>query len=283
MGLGQTLAFVLKHPLNRGSPFSTLARFAKWQLQSRVSDDVTFNWIDGAILVARNGMTGATGNIYCGLHEYADMAFVLHLLREDDLFLDLGANVGSYTVLASRVCGSKSVSVEPDPGNVVCLRRNIEANGIGGRVEVVETALGAASGMARFSVGLDTTNRVMSDLSIASREVTLTPLDAIVGNRKPTMIKMDVEGYEAEVMKGARKTLKADSLLAVATETSDAEVVSALIEAGFERWYYDPANRNLSREPHRISEFNALYLRDINSVRRRLGEAPRFRILGKSL
>jgi hypothetical protein len=42
-----------------------------------------------------------SGNIYAGLHEFGDMAFVLHFLRAGDLFADVGANIGSYTVLAS--------------------------------------------------------------------------------------------------------------------------------------------------------------------------------------
>ena len=46
-----------------------------------------FQWIKGSKLIVRNGMTGATGNIYCGLHEFADMGFVLHLLRPGDLAL----------------------------------------------------------------------------------------------------------------------------------------------------------------------------------------------------
>lgn len=283
MGLSQTIRFILGHPMNRGRPVAALARFAAWQVRSRLQDEVIVDWIDGAKLVVRRGMTGATGNIYCGLHEYADMAFVLHLLRKDDLFLDLGANIGSYTVLASSVCGARSIAIEPDPGTVLRLRRNVQANGIADRVEIIETALGAATGVARFSIGLDTTNRVVADTSQNSREVRLASLDCIVGHLRPIMIKMDVEGYEAEVLKGARETLKMESLLAVETETSDREVISALREAGFARWHYDPARRELSPEPGEISASNALYLRDVSSVQRRVAEAPLRDILGGAI
>jgi thymidylate synthase len=60
-------------------------------------------------------MTGATGNIYAGLHEFEDMAFLLHLLRSEDMFADVGSNIGSYTILASGVVGAKSVAFEPVP------------------------------------------------------------------------------------------------------------------------------------------------------------------------
>ena len=56
-----------------------------------------------------------TGNIYCGLVEFADMAFVLHVLRAGDLFVDIGANAGAYTLLASSVAGAKTTCFEPAP------------------------------------------------------------------------------------------------------------------------------------------------------------------------
>ncbi len=72
-------------------------RYIKWQVGSRlVPGDVIYQWINNSKVVARNGETGITGNIYCGLHEFPDMAFLLHVLREEDLFVDIGANVGSY-------------------------------------------------------------------------------------------------------------------------------------------------------------------------------------------
>jgi len=80
MGISQTVNFILSHPMNRGRPFSALARFAKWQIQSRIQNEVVFDWINGAKLAVRRDMTGATGNIYCGLHEYVDMRFVIDTL-----------------------------------------------------------------------------------------------------------------------------------------------------------------------------------------------------------
>lgn len=46
-------------------------------------------------------MRGATGNVYVGLHEFESMGFVLHVLRSSSAFIDVGANVGAYTVLAA--------------------------------------------------------------------------------------------------------------------------------------------------------------------------------------
>lgn len=74
-----------------------------------------FPWVGSTSLVIETGMTGATMNLYCGLHEAADMAFVLHVLRACDGFLDVGANVGSYSILASGVAQARTLALEPIP------------------------------------------------------------------------------------------------------------------------------------------------------------------------
>lgn len=64
MGLTKTLRFILRHPMNKAHPKITLTRFGKLLIQSRLRDDVIFDWIKGAKLVIRRGMNGPTGNIY---------------------------------------------------------------------------------------------------------------------------------------------------------------------------------------------------------------------------
>jgi hypothetical protein len=106
--ISPTLRFIVQHPLSSKRPAAARLRYIRWQIESRLRPEVEFTWIEGSKLVVRNGMTGATGNIHCGLHEFADMVFLLHLLRPGDLFVDVGANIGSYSVLASAVCGGHS-------------------------------------------------------------------------------------------------------------------------------------------------------------------------------
>lgn len=77
-----TLKFLTRHPLSKGRVMAALARFARWQIGSRlVPGPVAAEFVNGSLLLARPGMTGATGNVYAGMHEFEDMAFVLHFLR----------------------------------------------------------------------------------------------------------------------------------------------------------------------------------------------------------
>jgi hypothetical protein len=104
MGLANTIPFLLNHPLSRGRKVATLTRFALWQCRARtVGGAMPFEFVNGSKLLAAPGLTGATGNLYVGLHEFEEMAFALHFLRPGDLFADVGANVGSYTILV--FCG----------------------------------------------------------------------------------------------------------------------------------------------------------------------------------
>jgi hypothetical protein len=105
-----------RHPIARRDLPGTVVRFLRWQLGTRLLEmPVVVPWIGATSLVDERGMTGATMNVYCGLHEAADMAFVLHLLRPGDRFLDIGANVGTYTILASGVAQAHSITLEPIP------------------------------------------------------------------------------------------------------------------------------------------------------------------------
>ena len=283
MGVRRTLRFIARHPLTRDRPVSAIARYCAWQVRSRLQDDVTVPWIAGAKLVARRGMHGATGNIYCGLQEFADMAFVMHLLRPGDLFVDVGANVGSYTVLAAKLCGSDVVAVEPDPGANDQLRKNVHANGVDDRVQTHALAVSGASGTVQFTIGRDATNRVANDGDGATLSVPATTLDELLRGRCPTMIKLDLEGHERDAVAAAGRTLASPDLLAVATESADDPVGGMLRSAGFERWHYDPFERKLSTGPGAVTSTNALFLRHVAQCRGRVEAAPVRRILHRQL
>lgn len=262
--LWRSFHFIANHPLSSQRPVAAYWRYARWQVESRIRDEVVFEWIEGSKLVARNGMAGATGNIYCGLHEFVDMAFLLHLLRPSDLFVDVGANIGSYTVLASAVCGARSIAIEPDPGTMQSLKKNVAINDIGDRVKLIEAAAGASAGMVAFTIGQDSTNHVADHGKAATRQVPLRTLDEILAGEAPTLIKMDVEGYEAEVVSGALDALGASSLMAVICETVDPMIRSVMADRGFVCTRYRPFERAMmfdAEEGHSPAAQNTLFVR----------------------
>lgn len=275
-----TLRFILNHPLNRGRPLSAIARYVGWQVRSRLQDEVIVDWIEGTKLAARSGMTGATGNIYCGLHEFADMAFVLHALKPGDLFVDVGANIGSYSILASGVAGAQTVAIEPDPGTAKNLERNVEVNALADKIEIIKVAVGADEGEVAFTTGKDTMNRIATSADKGRQIVPLQKLDRILDGQSPTIMKMDVEGFELEALEGAQEILNQHSLLAVQLETVCDESSALMHAAGFGEFSYDPHTREL-HEGGKLRMSNQLYIRDVSAVRERLRHAAAIRARGQ--
>jgi FkbM family methyltransferase len=262
------------HPLTSDAPLRAWLRFAKWQLRSRLQEEILIDWIGGQKLAVCHGMTGATGNIYVGLHEFFDMMIPLHFLRQYDLFLDVGANVGTYTVLASGVCRATTYAFEPDPVTLCRLKRNIEVNRLDERVRVHDCALGACNGEAEFTVGLDTLNRFAGANDPTTRTVRMETLDNVVGNAQPIMMKVDVEGAELDVISGAERVIANPSLNVIELETVPAHCAEMLSRHGFEIGWYDPFRRTLSRDFAGQRPSNTLFVRNWSFVKERLLTAP---------
>jgi FkbM family methyltransferase len=288
-----TLRFLLQHPLTKRHPVAAVARYARWQLGSRlVPGGVAVPFVNDARLLVRPGMTGATGNVYAGLHEFEDMAFVLHALRKEDLFVDIGANVGTYTVLAAKVVGARVVAFEPIPTTTVVLRDNIALNGISSRVDVRTSCAGAAPGSVLMTTGSDTMNHVIAKPPEASGalSVAVETVDSVVAS-PPFMLKIDVEGYEREVLRGAAATLANPSLQCVIMEIngsgsryerSDDELFSVMSANGFERCVYLPRERRLESATSSRGA-NSLFVRDRALVQSRVASAAPFRVLDESI
>jgi hypothetical protein len=65
MSLLSTIRFIIDHPLNRSRKLSSIIRFAKWQIGSRlVAETIVYEWVNGSKFFVRTGETGLTGNIY---------------------------------------------------------------------------------------------------------------------------------------------------------------------------------------------------------------------------
>ena len=292
MRIAKTLRFILRHPLGRQRPLTTLSRFARWQLSSRVGLGATIvPFVEDSVLVVARGMTGATGNVYVGLHECDDMGFFLHFLRAGDLFLDVGANIGSYTVLAGRGVGCNCIAVEPVPSTFQRLMDNLLINRLDKSVEAHCAALGATKGTLRFSTDLDTMNHVVdAQYAGTQQEVPVMPLDELVGERDPVAMKIDVEGFERQVLLGAPALLANASLQAVLMEATDlqgrydaqgVETACGILEAaGFMPHRYDAQSRVLRAcGPEERSAYgNTLYLRNVSAVQARLASAGSFRV-----
>lgn len=279
VGLTSTMKFVLHHP---GGGIPGLIRFLKWQTLTRVLRDpiLVVPWIKGASLAIRRGEHGLTGNLYCTLLEFDEMGFFLSTHQEGDTFIDVGANGGSYTVLASAARGSRVLAFEPVPETYETLVRNVQVNEVQRLVTTHSEALADYEGFGTMRVP-DSPTAFLSSEDSTSTPLAATPvttLDQQVALDGPTFLKIDVEGGELGVIRGAREVLSDPRLLAASVEISwsgdslsdaSTQVVDGMQEVGFECFSFDYQRAVLSAglDP---GQRNALFISDIEAIRRRL-------------
>jgi FkbM family methyltransferase len=219
------------------------------------------------------------------------MGFVLHMLAPNDLFVDVGANIGSYTVMAAGAVGASVIAVEPVPTTFKKLLANIAVNGIAGKVEAHCLGLSASSGEIVFTAGLDTMNRVaLPGEDLATVSVPVRTLDELTAGLTPRLIKIDVEGHETAVLAGGSDTLSRPSLEAVLMETngsgakygvSDESLMETMRGHGFEPCSYDALKRKISPTLHRSR--NTIFIRDRRAAEARCKAAERYSLINGSI
>ena len=130
----------------------------------------------------------------------------------------------------------------------------------------------------------------------AAADVVCVPvrrLDSVLEASAPMLIKIDVEGYEPEVLAGAARTLERPSLLAIIVEMDsstpvldrkEVSVHSTLTGYGFMPYAYDPFGRGLKALPSKnLNSANTIYLRNPDRVADRVASAAPFRVLGRTI
>lgn len=158
----------------------------------------------------------------------------LALTRSGSVVFDVGANVGLYTLLFARNC-SRVYAFEPVPSNLAWLARNLAWNRID-NVTVLPWAAGAESGLTAFAEGEHhSEGRVDAKGSMPAYAVALDAFAARYG-ASPDVLKIDVEGGELDVLKGAEGLLRARKpaiLLSTHGDGPKAECLRFLRERGY--------------------------------------------------
>jgi FkbM family methyltransferase len=289
----RTFGFLVNHPLAKRHIFRSVYQFLSWQIQSSFNRKKLFikKFVGNTTFYARKGLAGITGNIYAGLHEFHEMVFVLHFLRPEDTFFDIGANVGSYTLLAGGICSSRCVAIEPVQSTFELLTMNIALNNLEERTRVINSAAGSSTGSLTFTACEDTTNHVVAiDENLDEYiSVPVITVDLIVEDLSPALIKIDVEGYETEVLAGMANTLDDTDLKAIIIELNgsggrygfaEENIHKLLLSKDFKPYQYAPFERSLT-EVASYGGSNTIYCRDLDFIQYRLRTAKPIKIMGE--
>lgn len=290
------LPLLLKHPLTKHTPLQSFKRYTIWHLRKLLGkDNIIYPLINDTKIHLSRHDTAALVNYYSGLYEFEEMAFLLHFLREDDLFIDVGANIGVFSLLAAGEKKCRCVAFEPIPTTFHRLLANLSINGLEQLVSPFNIGLGSNNTTLKFTSNLESSvNRVAGEKDTDTIEVPVKRLDDVVPvsqNLESILLKVDVEGFETEVIKGADALLKNRLLKAIIIELNgsgekfgynEKAIKMKLEQEGFRLFYYHPFQRLLSQNPASQSWGNAIYIRDFAFVEERLTRANAIQMRGKT-
>jgi FkbM family methyltransferase len=244
---------IARHPANPVARLAAVRRAAGWHWRTRGGARVEALVVvdDRTRLVARPGQFSAVWTIYDGIHEWEELQFCFRYLRPGDHFVDVGANVGVFSsLIGTRLPGVRITAVEPYPPIRRDLEGNLALNNLD--VTIVDTAVGAEAGEATFEIlERDVLNRLAPQGAVASTsmgiQVVVQTLDEILDGSLPALIKIDVEGAELNVLRGARHLLTTDAPVVLFEHcghgnsfgVTPADVRSFLAEVGYRIYLLD--------------------------------------------
>lgn len=242
---------------------------------------IKIKWLNNLRYYLSLGDSSIIGNYYFFIEDYVESIFLIHYLTDKDLFIDVGSNHGHYTMISSGICYSKSISIEPVKKTFDRLKMNIELNNLK-NVKLCNMGISDSEGELFISNNMGSMNRIINKISEGNCEsIQVTTLDKLlISEKNISLIKIDVEGYEKQVLSGSTETLKNPNLNVIIIELNDSseqydynenETISILKENGFSPYkYIYSENILVPLEKKNFNSFNTIFIKNINFVKNRI-------------
>jgi FkbM family methyltransferase len=238
------VSFIWTHPANERERARALLRAAGFQARARLLHRRTLARLgDRSMVWVDLHRSAASKVVYANPPDHSEMLIWRKVLRPGDLFIDVGANIGTYAIWAGEL-GAEVIALEPAKDTFALLVENVTLNGYA--VSPIEAAAGNVCDTVRFTSGRDCVNRLDPEGSVETAMVTI---DSIIKKGTVAGMKVDVEGFEIEVLRGCEQALSehrikliqlewnATSWAAVGTDRQP--VAELLARHGYSLWRAD--------------------------------------------
>jgi FkbM family methyltransferase len=277
-----------ENPLTENNKVNAYLRYVAFNIHQIIfNKERIYPFLKNTKFYAKKGLSGIVPNIYFGLHEFEEMSFLLHYLTNKDTFLDIGANVGAYTLLASGEKKCKSIAIEPIPSTFKYLKRNIELNKLNDKVILYSIGVSNENGTLHFTNNKDSMNHVVQKETLSTVKVNVSTIDELI-IEPVCFIKIDVEGYEKFVLSGAKRVLNDPTLNVIQIElnsfgkqfeVNDEDINQLLHSYGFKPCKYNPFKREIEElSTYRKDQYNTIYIKNINEAVKRVNKAKNIEI-----
>ena len=276
------LRLIKAHPLAKNEKLSALIRYFTFHLRYKNGEEIAIPFSGGHLIISKG--EGSQAHYFTHLEDYEEMAFLLHFLRANDQFIDVGANIGAYSILAASQIGCKTIAFEPLKKNYSILQENIHLNNLQEFIEIHNFALGEKNETKTIGTKGALTY-ITNNQNLDLQKIEIQRLDDFAEYAQ--IIKIDVEGFEEFVLKGAEQVLNHPDTHAVILElagynrynSSDAIIHKLMINNHFFPVQYFPEIREIKKlESFRIDQFNTIYIKNMKLVKERIIESPKYKI-----
>lgn len=280
-----SLIQLYKHPFNRKRPFFAISRWLEWKFIR--------------LLRLRNYRKKVWGNRYLYLNydslqsmwlmynwivDWEEFNFLENFLKPEDTVFDVGTNMGFYSVWMSRflILPAQIHCFEPDDLSTKRLTENIKINNLEVLAKVNQSAVTDKVGEFFFTTGMDGENHLSPINESYSKKVSGITLDYYAKQNRIfeiAFIKIDVEGFELGVLKGAAELLMQKQILVIQLEINKQirnanidvkELIDYLTTYGYSLYSYDVNQKSLVPILYDFHRENYFALADIVKVNSRL-------------
>lgn len=210
---GKLGLYTWAHPANRRKRLRAIIRVLYFFVRTGLLGREGFATIGNRSRILANPHRYASVKVVCANPpDYPEMKVWRHYLTTDDFFIDVGANVGTYSIWAAEL-GAEVLALEPAEDTYAELEANIKLNDY--PIKALRAAAGSMCGEARLTSGKDDRNSLTLSGGVL---VPIVTLDSILNGRAVNGVKIDVEGYELEVLRGCEKALSSHQIKLIQLE-----------------------------------------------------------------
>lgn len=225
------LKTIFSHPYNTQNKFKALLRYFQY-LTYKISSKkqhILDVW-DNRKIIWYNDSVQSVWLMFNYIIDWEEFNLIKDRFKSDTVFIDVGANIGYYSIWASKFnSAGKIYSFEPSEINFKRLNENIACNSLFSQITPIQKAVAASSGPISMTANLDTLNHIVKN-EIKSDNANTIKVDCISLDdfaQKENIsaidyLKIDVEGYELDVLIGAEKLLMEKKIGIIQMEINNA-------------------------------------------------------------
>jgi FkbM family methyltransferase len=273
--------WLLSNPVFRKKPICVVARIFQWEL-IRLSNRTVGFLFDGdhrILLRANEGASRLT--YYFGTSEPETFEFMDDYLVPGMCVIDVGANIGLNAIYAAHRVGTggRVLAIEPDPSNFSRIRENI-GDCVMPQLHLIEAACGAVDNQFIFvhQNSVDTSRSFVTNSALEKDSEKGTKVGTVTVDRladeysleRIDYLKIDVEGFEAEVLLGSLQSLSAkkigvlhvelDQILLGRCDSSTSKIVDLILSFGYKRCIWDINKRMFTPADGEIKSYYCFFV-----------------------